>query len=105
MKTNITNQASITSKYDGKATDTHTTPSGGGQNLHHQITLENHRKAERSEFEFLRMKTNITNQASITSKHDGKAITTSIRFRSLRNTAAKRKILQRVWFSQTTHLT
>ncbi|MFN7829787.1 MAG: hypothetical protein ACK5NX_01155 [Armatimonadota bacterium] len=51
------------------------------------------------------MKTNITNQASITSKHDGKAITTSIRFRSLRNTAAKRNTLQRVWFSQSTHLT
>jgi hypothetical protein len=93
MKTNITNQASITSKYDGKATNTYTTPSRGGQNLHHQITLENHRNAERSELDFLRMKTNISNQTGITSKRDGNTITTSIRSRSLRNNTAKRKTL------------
>jgi hypothetical protein len=93
MKTNITIQTGTPSKYDGKATNTYTTPSRGGQNLHHQITLENHRNAERSEFDFLRMKTNISNQTGTPSKYDGKAITTSIRSRSLRNNTAKRKTL------------
>jgi len=93
MKTNTSNQTSITSKYDGKATNTYTTPSRGGQSLHHQITLEYHRNAERSEFDFLRMKTNISNQTRITSKRDGNTITTSIRSRSLRNNTAKRKTL------------
>ncbi len=68
MKSNITNQTDTTSNHDGKATNTYTTPARGGQNLHHQITLEYHRNAERSEFDFLIMKSNITNQTDNNTK-------------------------------------